>query len=306
MSKNKKSKAAPVATIGADVTPVTQVETAPPLTNGCLVKYEDCINETYRKWSGLMGCPPNPSRKQWEDVYIAQALFERGMLTEGKRGIGFGVGQERMVSLFASFGCKILATDQVVTADSERRWGITGQLGKTLDDLYFPEICDLERFAANVEFENCDMNAIPEKYHGQFDFAYSACSLDHLGSLAKSMTFIENSLKCLKPGGWAVHTTEFNLGALNPAFDGKTTEEGATVFFRKSDIEFLANDLRSKGYVVADIDFSRGEHPENWNVDMEPHSRPSSHLVLQVCTGSESGYKGWVATSILFVAQRPL
>jgi len=47
----------------------------------------------------------------WEWLFIAEALSERNMLVRGRRGLGFGVGREPLVALFASFGPEIVATD---------------------------------------------------------------------------------------------------------------------------------------------------------------------------------------------------
>ena len=54
---------------------------------------------------------PRWHRKLWEYVMICQALWERGMLRAGRRGCGFGVGQEPLPALFASLGCEVLAAD---------------------------------------------------------------------------------------------------------------------------------------------------------------------------------------------------
>src|SRR5580698_7522774 len=51
-------------------------------------------------------------RKMWEWLFIAEALRERGLLAPGRRGLGFGVGQEPLVALFAAEGCDLVATDQ--------------------------------------------------------------------------------------------------------------------------------------------------------------------------------------------------
>lgn len=230
-----------------------------------------------------------PSRKQWEDVVIVQALWERECLQAGKSAIGFGVGKERMAALFASYGCSVLATDQVLTPASQA-WQDTDQLSTNKSELYFPEIIGRKDFDERVEFENCDMNAIPERYYNRFDFTYSACSLDHLGTITHGMKFIENSLRCLKPGGWAVHTTEYNVGS-----NERTVERGSTVFWRKKDIELLSDILRQKGYYVEDTDFARGAHPENYVVDHPPYK--PNHTVLMVSKHTIS--------SILFIAQRP-
>jgi len=244
----------------------------------------------YYYWSARLGMGTYPSRKQWEDVVIVQALWERGCLAPAKTAVGFGVGKERMAALFASYGCKVLATDQVLTPESKIAWQESNQLSTNKEELFFPEIVGRPTFDANVEFENCDMNEIPAKYLNRFDFTYSACSLDHLGTITHGMKFIENSLKCLKPGGWAIHTTEYNVGS-----NERTIERGSTVFWRKKDIEVLARILREKDYFVEDIDFSRGQHRENYVVDHPPYK--PNHTVLFV--------GGQTVSSILLIAQRP-
>jgi hypothetical protein len=65
--------------------------------------------DEYRYWMSAMGRRPRMHRKDWEWFYIAQAMFERGMLQQGKRGLVFAVGQEPLPSLFATYGCDIRA-----------------------------------------------------------------------------------------------------------------------------------------------------------------------------------------------------
>ena len=62
-------------------------------------------------WCNRLKESPRWHRKIWEYVMICQALWERGMLRAGRRGCGFGVGQEPLPALFASFGCEVLAAD---------------------------------------------------------------------------------------------------------------------------------------------------------------------------------------------------
>ena len=38
-------------------------------------------------------------RKMWEWLFIAEALRERGLLAQGRAGLGFGVGQEPLVAV---------------------------------------------------------------------------------------------------------------------------------------------------------------------------------------------------------------
>ena len=72
------------------------------------------------------------------------------------------------------------------------------------------QICPEDEFRRLVDFRYCDMNNISSDLH-EFDFCWSCCALEHLGSLSAGLRFIERSLDTLRPGGWAVHTTEFNL-----------------------------------------------------------------------------------------------
>ena len=72
-----------------------------------------------------------------------------------------------------------------------------------------------------------------------FDFCWSCCALEHLGSLSAGMRFIERSLDTLRPGGWAVHTTEFNIFS-----DVATIERGATVLYRQRDLRWLMEHLQ--------------------------------------------------------------
>ncbi len=73
-------------------------------------------------------------------------------------------------------------------------------------------LCDRQQFNRFVEFREVDMNTVPDDLAG-YDFCWSACALEHLGSLDNGIKFIRRSLACLAPGGVAVHTTEFNTSS---------------------------------------------------------------------------------------------
>jgi hypothetical protein len=80
-------------------------------------------------------------------------------------------------------------------------------------------------------------------------------------------------MDCLKPGGVAVHTTEFNLGT-----NDRTLETNAVVAYRKKDIEALALRLIAKGYRIPQINFSPGDRMLDRVVDRPPYGH--SHLKL--------------------------
>lgn len=90
-------------------------------------------------------------------------------------------------------------------------WARTGEHISAPAAIRFPEIVDGAVFEANVSFQVCDMNDISPDLT-DFDFNWSSCCFEHLGSLEAGMQFVVNAVeKTLRPGGVAVHTTEYNL-----------------------------------------------------------------------------------------------
>jgi hypothetical protein len=215
-----------------------------------------------------MRVAPRLHRKQWELVYIYQSVQKAGMATPGHRGLVFGVGREKLPSLFVSQGCQIMATDQPVV----RRRRIN-QHADSLDTIFRPKIVDRDMFYHNAIFRPVDMNSIPENLTG-FDFCWSTCALEHLGTLRHGLNFIRNSLKCLKPGGLAVHTTEFNLGS-----DSKTLEHGSDVVYREHDMTEFAKELRDEGHDIT-LNLHPGFGPIDVMIDRDLDS--DIHLRLYV------------------------
>lgn len=229
----------------------------------------------YDRWCELIRDTRVKHRKVWEWVYILEVLKQHGMLAEGKRGLGFGCGTEPLSALMASMGCEILATDVDAATAEKVGWRTrTNQHAGSLAQINEAGICDSDLFARKVSYRSCDMNAIPSDLNG-FDFVWSSCSLEHLGSLGNGLDFIERSIDCLKPGGVAVHTTEFNLGT-----NDRTLETRVTVAYRKKDIEALALRLIGKGYKIPQINFSPGNQLLDRVVDRPPYR--DSHLKLLV------------------------
>ena len=228
------------------------------------------------------GSPPI-NRKFWEWGFIVEALSERGCLQPGKRGLGFAVGKETMPALFAGLGCEIVATDRPSDDSADvKRWESTNQHANTLKDLLRPDLCPDELFAQRVQFRAVDMNHLPSDLC-EFDFCWSACAFEHLGSLIHGMKFVEASIDCLKPGGVAVHTTEFNLSS-----NTLTPDTGPNVIYRRCDIDGLIERLRSKGHDI-EIDYSTGEGVWDHQIDFPPYDW-EHHLKLLIM--------GFVSTSL--------
>jgi hypothetical protein len=252
----------------------------PPVINKAkrvseLCKAKDTHSEWYRRWCSEIKEEPRFHRKQWEFAYILQALWERGCMEKGKKGLVFAVGMEPLPSLFARFGCNILATDIFQEKGIDLGWANDNQLCFGIDSLNTRGISDEATFREHVRYRPVDMNEIPADLEG-FDFNWSSCSFEHLGSIEKGIRFLINQLETLKPGGWAVHTTEFNVSS-----DDDTIESGDTVVFRKKDIKKVVAMLRNKGHYVEELDFSLGEEPEDSMIDFIPHNQ-KIHIKLQL------------------------
>ncbi len=227
-------------------------------------------------------------RKMWEWLFIAEALRERDMLAPGRAGLGFGVGQEPLAALFAAEGCRVVATDQPQESalvsgwtDSQTEWAAG------IEHLNAHGLCPSAAFAERVRFRAVDMNRLPADLRG-FDFTWSSCALEHLGSLRAGADFLVAQMDCLRPGGVAVHTTEYVVSS-----DEDTVERGGTVLYRRRDIEDLAMRLSRLGHEI-DVDYTEGTTPDDVHVDVPPYS--DVHLRTELA--------GYVTTSLALVVTK--
>lgn len=229
----------------------------------------------FRELVTALDLAPRHHRKVWEHAFII-ATFNRYRLFAGsKRVIGFGCGRERLPAYLAARGLEVLATDAPEDTSARQGWSTTNQFAKEVSDLYFPRVVDRAAFDRLVTFRPVDMNVLPSDLAGQFDACWSACSLEHLGSLKHGLDFIESSLEVLKPGGIAVHTTEFNLSS-----DEDTVESKDLSIFRRRDIESLIARLIAKGHNVAPLNTHPGDAPLDEVIDIPPYGDP--HLKLRL------------------------
>ncbi len=261
-----------------------------------MLKCQACTQATltssaFRRWTGeLRESPENMHRKIWEWDYIAQALHERGMLAPRRRGLGFAVGREPLAALFASYGCDVVATDADSAEALRSGWAQSGQHAASAADLNARGICPADVFARAVTFRAVDMTRIPADLTG-FDFVWSSCAIEHLGTIALGRRFMTEMMRCLKPGGVAVHTTEFNVSS-----NADTIEAGHDVIFRKRDLVEMAAELLALGYEVRPFDFSVGNHPIDQFVDQPPY-KGQPHLKLRLGP--------FVSTSFGLIVGRP-
>ncbi len=252
------------------------------MLSSSLCREQELKSERFLEWADQIrqawdhdhsGVPVYTHRKLWEWLFIIEALHERGMLQPGKRGVGFGVGQDPMVALFANLGCDITATDMDHAKADKAGWVETGQHASTLQHLNGYGLCDPDDFAERVDFRTVDMNHIPTDLTG-YDFTWSACAFEHLGSIARGQEFIFNQMRCLKSGGVGVHTTEFNVSS-----NRRTIATGGTVVFRRHDIDWMADQLRNRGHSIS-LDYDAGSSEADNHVDTPPFS--DTHLKILI------------------------
>jgi SAM-dependent methyltransferase len=261
-------------------------ELAAPVSQLCTAsQFEE---PAFAAWCERLDIIPAAHRKIWEFCFVAAAMEATGVLRPGKRALGFGVGTEPLPALLASRGATVVATDAPIDLVADQGWASTGQHATGLQVLDRPRILPFDVLRKMVSFEAVDMNAIPETLR-DFDVCWSSCALEHLGSIEHGLRFIEESLRSLRPGGYAIHTTEFNLSS-----NEKTFEVPGLSLFRKRDIEALATRLLAAGHQLLPLNFHPGDREVDAHIDLPPYAMP--HLKLEVA--------GFVTTSIGLIIRK--
>ena len=214
----------------------------------------DIESDWLRHWCGQLQMSPTYHRKVWEDAFVVQALWEAGVIAPGMRGLGFAVGREYLPSFFAGRGVAVVATDLDAGDARAKGWVDTDQHAAAADPLFQAHLVSEADFARLVEHRAADMTAIPaDLARGGFDFVWSVCAFEHLGSLEAGIAFVAASMRCLKPGGIAVHTTEYNLDGA-----GGTLEDGPTVLYQRRHVEALERRLAAAGHRMLPLDDAAG------------------------------------------------
>ena len=229
-----------------------------------LCTQEDMESDWSRYWTSELKVPLILHRKIWEHTYLLQALYSTGNISPDKKGLGFGCGVEPIPSYLAAKGVSTTITDLPPEHQQTSGWMSSNEYEQSLENAYMEHLVERDTFIRMVSHRFVDMNAIPDDLSG-YDFCWSICALEHLGSIQKGLDFIENSLRTLRPGGTAVHTMEFNI---NP--DGPTIDNWITVLFQRKHIEEFARKMEVAGHKVAQLDFNAGNRPMDQFIDVPP------------------------------------
>ncbi len=213
---------------------------ADPPRSSRVCRQED-LGLEHLRWCQKLGESHVLSRKAWEYTAICRALEDAGVIRSGAKALGFGVGREPLVAAFAAQGVNVVATDLPSEDPRATRWGEADEGLARLEALRRPD-SSAEEFRERVSYRSVDMNAVPNDLIG-FDFLWSSCALEHLGSIDAGARFVARAMDCLAPGGIAVHTTEFNLDS-----DQSTVSSGPTVAFRRRDVHALLQLVADGGH----------------------------------------------------------
>lgn len=224
----------------------------------------DMESDWVAHWCGQLLTPVLYHRKLWELAYVLQAIHDAGHMRAGAKGLGFGCGEEPIPSYLASHGVTVTVTDLEAAEAQAAGWARTNQHAASLDQAFQPRMIDRTDFDRLVDLRFVDMNAIPADLTG-YDFCWSICAFEHLGSIEQGLAFVENSLATLRPGGLAVHTTEFNIDPSAPTID-----HWPSVLFKREHFTALAERLWAKGHNVAPLDFDIGDKPMDRFIDLPP------------------------------------
>ena len=148
---------------------------------------------------------PRLHRKQWEFAMIFLALRKLGFLEADKTGLSMGGGTERVLYSIAKHVKKLFVTDLY---DENTSWDCARTLNP--DDLIKNNMPS-EITTNNITALKMDMRSLDFE-DNTFDFCYSSCAFEHIGSFDDFGQHLDEVYRCLKPEGVYVFTTELQLG----------------------------------------------------------------------------------------------
>jgi len=284
------------------LSPSTQALGLPAISHSLRVRAVD-FREEWLTLAAAQLCHPQPPpthRKLWEHavvLHVYRTLQAVRQLPVRPRVLGFGVGQEPLPSWFAAHGASVLATDKAADT-SNPGWAATGQHAASVADLPRLSYVSPEEMAAAVTFVEVDMASLPlgligSPLRNSFDLIWSCGSFEHIGGLEASLAFFARAMAALRPGGVAVHTTEYEY-AYPPDLPPLDTPD--LVLFRDEHLADLSARLMAQGDTLLPLDVAPGDEPADLYVDRPPYTH-DPHLCVEVCGDR-------LTTSIALIAVR--
>lgn len=252
----------------------------------------DIARPGFAYWCEALRCSVRPQRKLWEFAAVLQAFYEGGVLTKDARVLGFGVGDEPIPSYLASLGLGVVATD------------LAGVTDRSI--VMRANMIDEAAFDAQVEVSDVDIRRLDDPTLRDFDGLWSCSVLNALTTPEAAAEAAINAMDTLKPGGVAVHTTEFAFA------DDAPRQAPGGLFFPRRFFETLADGLNGRGHSVAPLSFDLGRGALDGYVDLEPYAAEGSQAFENLwreglgCPHLKVISAGVLTTSfVLIVKRRP-
>ena len=141
-------------------------------------------------------------RKRWELCWLAQKHQEIHGSKSVPAMLGLGVGTEPLIYHFAHLGENVVATDRFDEGSVWDESRLTPERVRTANPFPYPR----ERLTVR----NMDMRSI-DYPASTFDVVWSCSSVEHVWTLTEFIQIFREIHRVLKPGGYALITTEFSL-----------------------------------------------------------------------------------------------
>ncbi len=185
---------------------------ASPVSQPCTAR--QLAEPAFREVRRELASPAGDELDGWRPAYVLQVLRRYGMLAEGARGLGFGLdhGDRGLSRALAAQGPALTATG----------------------------------FAGDAGLRRVDPDALPRDLV-DFDFLWSVDALGALPTAEAGVRFVEEAMRCLRPGGLAVHVMPFALDASSRG----VPLPGPT--YRRGDVERMGLLAISRNHEVAQI-----------------------------------------------------
>ncbi|NJR66195.1 MAG: methyltransferase domain-containing protein [Leptolyngbyaceae cyanobacterium CRU_2_3] len=150
--------------------------------------------------TGALLSLPGRNRKIWEYIQVYNGLNHLGLLNGKTHALGLGVGTEPLIYAFTNVCQKVVATDLY----NSQNWS-TASL--PTDAVYQANCFPYERDRLIVQHMDMTHVEYPDE---SFDFIWSCCSIEHVGTFEELHRVYQEIHRVLKPGGIAALTTEYN------------------------------------------------------------------------------------------------
>ena len=126
-----------------------------------LCTFEQMEDPAYARLCHQLGVDPAmKQRKHWEFAYILSALQARGLLAAGRKGLGFGTGQEPLPSVLAAAGVRVMATDAPAELNYSENWARSLQWTERVEDLWHEKLVGHQAFTELVSYRPVDRDSL--------------------------------------------------------------------------------------------------------------------------------------------------